>query len=118
MKLALPEPLIYALTRPGHQCYPGVQISCRPQGVMRKEPEVGVGIPRGGKNKLGPLGEENLARVSLQNRLGGWLGLGSATCWPRDLGQITKKQQNKTNPASLSFSVKLEETVITIANLF
>lgn len=39
------------------------------QGVMGKEAEVGVGIPRGGKNKLGPLGEENLGRVSSQNFL-------------------------------------------------
>ena len=60
VKPALSEPLVSVPTCRGHQHGPGrLRFPHCPLGLTRREREVGWGIPRGRKGKLGPLNEEN-----------------------------------------------------------
>lgn len=62
------EPLVRALPlTPTVQSISDTQDSCAASGVTGRDPEVGLGVPRGGEGKLSPLSEENLGRASPQN---------------------------------------------------
>lgn len=93
-KLALPEPRIYDPMGPGHQCYPGGSDSHAAPRALWGESQTRVwGSPAEGKINWVIWVRKTLGGLhgrTFQNRLGGWLGLGPATCWLCDVGQLTK----------------------------